>query len=274
MGVLTGLTANSTSISTVADQKIHTVRKKDWWIRSLRRSLFSQRKVTLMNDPLENDLSAFTSLEANQLAGTRVSACMTHPPVTQPGLADGQAIWQIHTKDDSPKQSQGRSILESLDPMPAFTNRARRRAIILQKHPSGKFHLIIMGNCVIRLKVGHNSKKKKKHNSGLLGECYFSGDCRHHTVGLSDSLYESPFNPKWPLVLQSQAGWSFSPSLWCLGTPDTQVPVRSWSATSFCLCVKGRNLADQNWLMRKVWPLADRGKSYWMFTIPIKRKSL
>lgn len=76
---------------------------------------------------------------------------MAHPPVTQPGPADGLAIWLDTQESDTPKQSQGRGILETLDPVPAFTNRARKRAIALRKHPSGKLRLIIMGNYVIKL---------------------------------------------------------------------------------------------------------------------------
>lgn len=82
---------------------------------------------------------------------------------------------------------QGRGILENLDLMPAFANRARRRAIVLRKHPSGKFHLIITGNCGIRL------KSRTQNNNGLLREGYFAGDCRSHTVGLSRLTSHLPF---------------------------------------------------------------------------------
>lgn len=115
-------------------------------------SLFPQRKVPRIQDIfVEQPLSTSTPCRQNSLAGIRVSTCMAHPPVTQPGPADGLATWLNTQASDTPKQSQGRGILETLDPLPAFTNRARKRAIALRKHPSGRLRLIITGNCVIKL---------------------------------------------------------------------------------------------------------------------------
>ena len=86
--------------------------------------------------------------------GRDQSVCMHGTPTchsTWPCWRAGH-LANTHKRATLQKQSQGRGILESLDPTPAFTNRARRQAIVLRKHPSGKFHLIIMGNCVTRLK--------------------------------------------------------------------------------------------------------------------------
>lgn len=144
-----------------------------------------------------------------------VSTRMAHPPVTQPGPADGRPLGKPTQKSHrSPKPSQGRRILEDLGLTPAFTNRARRGAIVLQKHPSGKFHLIIMGNCGIRL------KSRTQNNSGLLGVCCFAGDCRSHTVGLSGLGSGVTLFSKQPQLLPSQVGWSLSMSLEPLGALD------------------------------------------------------
>lgn len=109
-----------------------------------------------------------------------MSTCMAHPPVTQPGPADGLAIWLNTQESDTPKQSQGRGILETLDPMPAFTNRARKRAIALRKHPSGKLHLIITGNCVIKLESRTEHKKVQLWKSAI---------CRRLQVAFGGSLW-------------------------------------------------------------------------------------
>lgn len=134
----------------------------------------------MINDISESHRSAPHLLEGKKGWQGSVSTCMTHPPVTQPGPADGRPFGKHHKRATTlQSHPQGRSILENLDLMPAFANRARRRAIVLRKHPSGKFHLIITGNCGIRL------ESRAQNNRGLLGECYFAGDCRSHTVGLS-----------------------------------------------------------------------------------------
>lgn len=134
----------------------------------------------MINDISESHRSAPHLLEGKKGWQGSVSTCMTHPPATQPGPADGRPFGKHHKRATTlQSHPQGRNILENLDLMPAFANRARRRAIVLRKHPSGKFHLIITGNCGIRL------KSRTQNNSGLLGECYFPGDCRSHTVGLS-----------------------------------------------------------------------------------------
>lgn len=117
-----------------------------------------------------------------------MSTCMAHPPVTQPGPADRLAIW-LNTQDsDTTKQSQGRGILESLDPMPAFTNRARKRAIALRKHPSGKLHLIIMGNCVIRLESRTQHTQKWNFRRVLL-----AGDLQVPFSGCLSSQFKCHF---------------------------------------------------------------------------------
>lgn len=119
----------------------------------------------------------------------------------------GMPFGSYTQKSNTPKQSQGRSILESLDPMPAFTNRARRQATVLRKHPSGKFHLIITGNCVIGWKVGHNIKKQRNFRRMLL-----VGDCRRHKAGLTGFNSNVISFPKPPSTLQSQVGGSVLPS--------------------------------------------------------------
>lgn len=157
-------------------------RGKDWRVRSLRSFVFL-KEVTMINDISAGPLlfcRAPHLLRSNMGWQGLVSTCMTHPPVTQPGPADGRPFGKHHKRTTTlQSHPQGRSILENLDLMPAFTNRARRRAIILRKHPSGKFHLIIMSNCGIRL------KSRAQNNSGLWGECYFAGDHSSHTVGPS-----------------------------------------------------------------------------------------
>lgn len=157
------------------------MRRKDRRIRSLG-SLFPQRKVPLIHDIfVEQPLSTSTPCRQNSLAGI---TCMAHPPVTQPGPADGLAIWlNTQESDDTPKQSQGRVILETLDPMPAFTNRARKRAIALRKHPSGKLHLIITGNCVIKLESRTSYKNVQLWSSAI---------CRRLQVAFGGSLW-TPF---------------------------------------------------------------------------------
>lgn len=148
-----------------------------------------------------------------------MSTCMTHPPVTQPGPADGLAIWLNTQESDTPKQSQGRGILETLDPMPAFTNRARKRAIALRKHPSGKLHLIITGNCVIKLESRTEHKK-----SAALEECYLpetAGGLRWVSL---DSV---PVSPPFPSHAQLSRAKVVGPSSLFLRdfrTPDTPPP--------------------------------------------------
>lgn len=101
---------------------------------------------------IEWPLSTSPPCRQNDLAGIRV-----HMRGTPTCHSTWSCWWaghlaKTHKRTTLPKQPQGRDILESLDPMPAFTNRARRQAIVLRKHPSGNFHLIIMGDCVIGLK--------------------------------------------------------------------------------------------------------------------------
>lgn len=152
------------------------------------KDFISPKEATMINDISESHCSAPHLLEGKKGWQGSVSTCMTHPPATQPGPADGRAFGKHHKRATTlQSHPQGRSILENLDLMPAFANRARRRAIVLQKHPSGKFHLIITGNCGIRL------KSRAQNNSGLLGECYFPGDCRSHMVGLSRLKSHRPF---------------------------------------------------------------------------------
>lgn len=160
-----------------------------------------------------------------------VSACVTHPPATQPGPADGRLCGR-HTQKShcSPKLSQGRSILEDLDLTPAFTNRARRRAIVSRKHPSGKFHLIIMGNCGIRL------KSRTQKNSGLVGACYCAGDCGSHTLGLSGlSLRVTSFS-KQPHFFKAKLVGLYP---WSLREHLTLLHNSCFSASSFGLSMTG-----------------------------------
>ena len=79
-------------------------------IRGQRKRLTDQKLISskegnkLRNDMfVEQPLS--TSPPCRQMAwqGSRVSACMVHPPVIQP--ADAQAIWLIHTKEQHSKSS-------------------------------------------------------------------------------------------------------------------------------------------------------------------------
>lgn len=152
------------------------------------KDFISPKEITVINDISESHRSAPHLLEGMKGWQGSVSTCMTHPPVTQPGPADGRPLGKHHKRATTlQSHPQGRSILENLDLMPAFANRARRRATVLRKHPSGKFHLIITGKWGIRL------KSRTQNNSRLLGERYFAGDCRNHTVGLSRLKSHLPF---------------------------------------------------------------------------------
>lgn len=60
----------------------------------------------LINDIfVEQPLSTSRPCRHNGLAGIKVSACMAHPPVIQPGPADGQAVWLTHTKEQHSKSN-------------------------------------------------------------------------------------------------------------------------------------------------------------------------
>lgn len=147
----------------------------------------------------------------------------------------GRPFGSYTQKSNTPKQSQGRSILESLDPMPAFTNRARRQATVLRKHPSGKFHLIITGNCVIGWKVGHNTK-----NSRTLGECYWWETAGAIRQVLLDLIQMSSLFPSHPQLSKAKLVGLSSLVLQHFGAPDTHTASRSVSSNRLYV-VWGRN---------------------------------
>lgn len=163
--------------------------------------------------------------------------------------------------------------------MPAFTNRARRRAIVLRKHPSGKSHLIIMGNCVIGLK----SRTKHKKNSGTLEECYLletAGAIRQ--VSLDSLQVPPPFSSHAPLSRATVAGlFSLFPQ------PVRGHPTLSYNTLACLLhqtlCSQGQKpvllIVPLTWSrVRAAWtsksPPKERGPQSQRNSIRITRKNL